>query len=659
MRRAIVTAVLLSLAAAGLPSAASGAVTLEGRVQGAGALPVPFRVTLFEAESGAPRPVVLGSTTTRRNGSFSLRYRRPGTFGSVRYLTAARPGGAAEAGYAVPVSSYRLATVLGTGALPPRATLNERTTVAAAYAMAQFFDGGRLVGEHPGLGNAAAMAGNLVRRGDGGLAPVLRTFPNGRSTATLATFNSLADLTALCRRPRPRCAQLLRLAGTPGGDPAADTLAALVSIARNPWHNAPGLFRLSRSAPQLYRPALDGGEQPDAWTLALRFEGAPETMNGPGNFAIDAQGSLWVLNNYEYSRNLKAGPCGSEKLLRFTPTGQAFPGSPYEGGGVSGAGFGITFDPRGRLWLGNFGFAARGCERTPPSNSVSLFSADGEALSPDASGSSGGGFTAGEISWPQGTVSDRAGNIWIANCGNDSVTRYANGVPAPNTNLGSVGLQRPFGIAVNAAGGAFVASNGNSSVVVLGPDGKPTAASPITGSGLDRPLGIAVDSRGYVWVANSAKIVPPCKGGSLTIEGGPQQGSVTLLEPDGTPARPRAIEGAGMLTPWGVAIDGDDTVWVANFSGQRLSQLCGTRPRLCPPGRRRTGASISPPRTGYGFDGLVRNTGVAIDPSGNVWLTNNWKRAAFQTNPGGYQIVAYLGLAEPIETPLIGPPQRP
>ena len=28
-----------------------------------------------------------------------------------------------------------------------------------------------------------------------------------------------------------------------------------------------------------------------------------------------------------------------------------------------------------------------------------------------------------------------------------------------------------------------------------------------------------------------------------------------------------------------------------------------------------------------------------------------------QTNPGGYQIVAYLGLAAPVRSPQIGPPE--
>jgi hypothetical protein len=32
---------------------------------------------------------------------------------------------------------------------------------------------------------------------------------------------------------------------------------------------------------------------------------------------------------------------------------------------------------------------------------------------------------------------------------------------------------------------------------------------------------------------------------------------------------------------------------------------------------------------------------------------------AAQTNPGGYKIVAYLGLAAPVRSPQIGAPERP
>lgn len=61
--------------------------------------------------------------------------------------------------------------------------------------------------------------------------------------------------------------------------------------------------------------------------------------------------------------------------------------------------------------------------------------------------------------------------------------------------------------------------------------------------------------------------------------------------------------------------------------------------------RTRTGQPISPP-TGYGFDGLDRNTSLQIDPSGNIWITNNWtENPQGLSNPGGHQMVVYLGVA--------------
>ncbi len=634
---------------------------IEGKVRGGTAFPRPFRVTLFQATPGAARPIALGSTLTQKGGSFMLRYRDAASRHAIRYLVASRPGGVAEAGYPVPATSYRLASALGAGRIPGQATIGETTTVAMAYSMAQFFHGNWVAGKNPGLRNAAAMTTNLVDQRSGRLASVLRRFPNGRSTATLATFDSLANLVASCRHPTRLCAQFMKAAAAPGQTAASNTITALVAMARYPSHNVRTLFQLSRQTRQVYEPSLGSGDRPDAWTLALRFEGDGKSMNGPGNFAIDAGGNLWVANNYEFSRERLKPVCAAENLLRFTPTGQYYPGSPYEGGGLTGAGFGIGIDPSNHVWVGNFGFAAAECTEQPPHNSVSEFTMSGEALSPDlvykGTPFEKGGFEQGGISWPQGTVSDRRGNIWIANCGNNSVTRYTRGNPEVATNLGEglLGITKPFGVAVNRGGDVFVTGNENSKVAVIGPDGIPDRP-PVEGGGLHRPMGIAVDSRGYVWVANSGKVPAPCPVDFNLIPG---RGSAVLLKPNGRLARKRPIEGGGMTTPWGIAVDGHDNVWIANFSGQRLSELCGKRPKLCPPGKQRTGASISPRETGYGFNGLVRNTGVAIDPSGNVWLTNNWKQVAIQANPGGYQIVAFLGLAAPVKTPLIGPPRRP
>ncbi len=330
--------------------------------------------------------------------------------------------------------------------------------------------------------------------------------------------------------------------------------------------------------------------------------------------------------------------------MKFTPTGQYAPGSPYSGGGLSGAGFGIDIDPYGDGWVGNFGFAAPppGCpeDQQPPRNSVSKFRPDGTALSPAT------GFTAGEIVDPQATVSDADGNIWIANCGDGSVTIYPDGNPFLAKNVSGIGLTESFGIAFNPAGDAFVTGIGSNNVAHLAPDGTPYAGSPIEGV-FDSPMGIVADSSGYLWIANSGLVDLPCP---TVGELGTRGGSVALLDPDGNIVGDHAFTGGGLTIPWGIAVDGDDNVWVGDFAGERISQLCGLKTSTCPPGKT-TGDPISPDGTGYLFDGLVRITGVAIDQAGNVWAANNWKEVPLQTNPGGYQIVAYVGLAAPVDVP--------
>jgi sugar lactone lactonase YvrE len=604
-------ALLLGLLPVAGAHAAVSRATLRGEVLSGGTPLASMPVTLYRTASAGGPSVALGSSRTGADGSFKIAYptQRPST--AVVYLIAGR--GAA----------VQLALVLGAALAPGSVVVNERTTVATGFALAQFIAGRKIAGKAPGVQNAAGMAQNLVDVRTGGLGRVLETAPNGNQTSTLRTFNSLANMLVPCARSVLRCGEFLRLARAPRGPAPLGTLAAVADIARNPSHNVGKLFALASSGPAPYGPALGPRERPDAWILALRFYGNGRTLNGPGNSAIDAHGNVWVTNNYAYSRNPLAPVCGSRQFFKFTPTGRFAPGAPYTGGGVNGSGYGITIDPRGNIWEGNFGFSSEACTDQPPHTSVSEFSPNGKPLSPDQTADSPGGFTNGGVSWPQGTVSDRRGNIWIANCGNNSVTRYADGNPNAFTNLPGLGIEKPFDIAFNGRRQAFVTGNGNSAVAMLNPDGSPASRSPITGSGINKPLGIAADSRGDIWIANSTVIDLPCPG--LNLAPPSARGSITLLSSNGVPKRSTPFTGGGLTIPWGIAVDGNDNVWIANFDGKRVSEFCGTNAAHCPPGIQ-TGQPLSP-RSGYGFDGLTRNTSVEIDSSGNVWITNNWKTA--------------------------------
>jgi hypothetical protein len=630
-----------------LGSASAQTAELSGHVRtGANSLGA-YTVTLY-ATNGAGAPTTLGTTTSAADGSFDIPY-APGTASnSVLYVLATNTATPPNPGAAV------LASVLGPGTPPVNVTVNELTTVAAGYAMAQFTRSGQILGPSPGLQNAAGMVRDLVDPVTGSISSVLANPPNVASS--IATFNSLANMLAACVAAQAQCTQLFTDATPTLGAPPADTLQAVVNINHNPGLNVAPLFALSQTGPQPYSPALT--TTPDAWTLALRFVGDGTTMSGPGNMAVDANGNIWVTNNYLYDANPSHPVCGSDLLLEFTPTGQYVAGSPWRGGGLNGAGFGIDIDPFGDIWASNFGFAAPapGCPTNlqPPHNSVSEFSPTGQAISPDATATFGGGFTQGNISWPQGLTADQQGNIWTANCQANSVTEYPGGSPNAAAEITNLGIVKPFG-ATHNTNGVFVTGVGSDNVAMIRPDGTPAPGSPIGGGGMTKPLGIAADSRGNLWVANSGLVDVPCPDRSNINSFG---GSLTLLDANGHVLSPTGFTGGGLTIPWGVTTDGNDNVWVANFGQQRLSEFCGTQPATCPAGLT-TGQAISPASTGYGFDGLVRNTGVVVDPSGNVWLANNWKQVPPPTNPGGFELVAFVGLASPVQRAAPRPRPQP
>lgn len=658
--------------------------TLSGTVKGNESTQSGYKVSLYVTYvSGQKKSRVLGTATTDGGGKFKIHYRRQPLFSHglhpILFILA-------EDG---PVM---LASAIGTGfRVHNNIVVNERTTVATGIAFAQFIDGRKIRGNTYGMLNAVKMTENMANTKTGDVGEVLFKTPNGTETRTYSTFNSLTNVVASCVADDTNCNALFA-ATTPAGGPVPTTvLQAVANIAKYPSY--PGyptdtddpLFQLSLLDP-INQPALT--KRPTNWLLFIKFTGGSYSlqdrfnlMNGPGNVAIDERGFAWINDNYVP----KATPeiaCAGLRLMKFYPWGKPFPGSPYFGGGLSGAGFGITLDPRGNVWVGNFGFESPECAEggTIPANpskkipathnSVSVFRPNGVPLS------SSDGFTKGNMWWPQATVSDPKGNIWLANCGNDSVTVIHQGKPwrvhnilFPGAGTPTAPNLKPFGIAIDPKGRAWVTGNKANAVYIVSRDGNvdPVDSSPVV---LSHPMGISGDSKGNMWVSSSDAVKIPCVDPFDPQNGG--NPSIVLYPANGD--EPRQFKGGGLSIPWGNAVDGNDTLWVFNF-GQApmkdvevgfewpetgISHFCGTGP--CPARTRKNVGDPISPVTGYTSDALDRITGGNIDPSGNLWLMNNWKKdgpvpVVYNANPGGNSFVIVPGAATPVKTPLIGPPQ--
>lgn len=670
--------------------AGPGNQKLRGVVESSGSGLAAYKVTLYASvlpehrkgpSKGKGKVVFVGQDVTNLVGEFEINYTLPSVKSSqqspILYLIAER-------------GPRMLVSVLGSvhrGGPPfgPLAgplfgieegpvVVNERTTVASGFAFAQFIQGKKITGNTWGMINAVHMAANMADPVSGTEADVLRLPPNGAETSAEATFNSLANVVSNCIAESEACVDLFALTTLPGQSSPGNVMQAIANIARYPWLNVSGLFDLSFAEP-VYQPALSEGEQPDSWALFLKFTGnfssvqdTTNQMNGPGNFAIDETGNLWVSNNY-IPQPPNVAACAGDRLIKFYPWGESFPGSPFFGGGTSGAGFGISVAPNGKVWVGNFGFYGVGCPAAP-SDSVSLYRSNGSPVSPDADG-----YAVGDIFWPQATVADRKGNIWIANCGNDTVSFLEKGNYQHSSNFAipSLNTVKPFSIAIDAKGYAWVTGSLNNSLTVFDSKGKVIEYKEDDGQ-LTRPMGVASDSKGNVWITNTDWMDMACPPAPDPDLGPGTNVSIALYHkhPDRTPFAGSPFTGGGLSLPWGIAIDGDDTVWVANFGFpfdtgnpdttppwiklNRVSHFCGVNTSRCPPGKQGVGVAISPDETGYTSDALVRNTGIAIDPSGNVWLVNNWKEIPLQINPGSNAIVVMVGAAAPLATPLIGTP---
>lgn len=680
---------LLALALVTLPTVApagpNGTVTLQGTVSSGGkfkkAALAGAAVTIYQAHAGGAQAQASGLTD--RNGRFKLR------------LTADLNGGILFA-IARKGRHIELATVIGK-ASPGAVVVNEMTTVATAYSMAQVFQPDGSIPDQPlVLQVAAGMAENLVSSATGLPSTIMQTSPNANETNAWRSLGTLANILANCvQNSGAACTNLFTLTTPPGGSAPTTTLQAMVNLARDPARNLQALFALGEPV-KAYSPnlvAADNGpnapdkmKRLDAFTLAIKFNATGRVdqngnelcpFGGLGNIVFDLKGYAWITNNV-----IQGTPDSSNCMMVLKPDGQPAdgadntPNSPIFGGGILGQGFGIGFDPSGTLWAGNFGWGFQPADfpvdaNGNPGGSVSHFTSTGQPLT------SAHGITS-NLYQTQGTVSDSHGNIWMASYGNSRIQIFPKGNPTPNAFYQDPSFPyyqdanlQPFDIRLDSDGSGWVTYTGSSTASKFTLTKDKLVKQFTVPIGADNsPKGMAVDSSGNAWIT---------AGGADAIYAYDKNGNLL-----------RVITGGGINGPWGAQTDSKGIVWVANFGPvdqpqatlkYNVSKLCGAILSNCPAGSS-LGDPLTP-ATGYtlpsggdevllhsgvplmsplpqpSFKPLMRMTAVQVDMAGNLWGTNNWKPGEINDlllNPGGDGLVIFVGLAAPVKPILYSTP---
>ena len=199
----------------------------------------------------------------------------------------------------------------------------------------------------------------------------------------------------------------------------------------------------------------------------------------------------------------------------------------------------------------------------------------------------GGPASAAQINFPQGVALDAAGNIFIADNGNDVIRR----IDAVTQNISTF------------------AGNGN--VGYTGDDGAATQAT------LNFPEGIATDAAGNLYIADSSnnviRMVNAASNLISTVAGTGVQG----YSGDGGPAT-----AALFFNPEGVAVDATGNLYISDTDNAVVRKV-DTNHNIT--------TIIGNHNFGFGGDGgpainatLTNTFGLAVDAAGDVWVADLW-----------------------------------
>ncbi len=287
---------------------------------------------------------------------------------------------------------------------------------------------------------------------------------------------------------------------------------------------------------------------------------------------------------------------------------------------------GLAVDSSGNVYVGDSGnYTLR--KIAPDGNVTTLAGTAGQRGTTDGQGAAARFWT------PRGVALDGAGNIYVVD---DATVRKVTAAGAVTTVVGGTAgsFASPTGIAAQPGGTLYVADTYNHTIRKITANGAVTTFAGTRGlygnadgiGGAARfyyPQYVAVDGAGNVYVSdgnnNIRKITPDAM--VTTIAGGGDNGIA-----DGTGAA------AHFRSPQGIAVNSGGNIYVCdsyNHSLRKISPAGVTRTLIGLPGEiGDADGTATQARLGY-------PTGLAVDSSGVLYLSDSWNNKIRRALPGG------------------------